>query len=160
MHRKKKRTCERCGCWKLPHNACETAESSATQKEMNINVARKKPKWKKLINDEQKTERRKNTNWWREAYKTWCPQPAPPLAHRCLHPLSAPCRLSNLINRMRKRTIATHHRKRSTIFKQTYGPTLHQARWCAVQIRKRFLYSSGKWPQSSFATSTRWKKHS
>ena len=63
-----------------------------------------------------------------------------PLAHCCLHPLSAPCRLSNLINRMRKRTIATHHRKRSTIFKQMYGPTLHQARCCAVQIRKRFLF--------------------
>ena len=84
-----------------------------------------------------------------------------PLAHCCLHPLSAPCRLSNLINRMRKRTIATHHRKRSTIFKQMYGPTLHQARCCAVQIRKRFLfYSSGKWPQSTFATSSKWKKHS
>ena len=83
----KKRTCQQCGCWKLPHNGYWTAKTSTAHTEMNMNVVRKKPKWKKLINDEQKIER-KNTNWWREAYKTWCPHsppagpllPAPPLS--------------------------------------------------------------------------------
>ena len=69
----------------------------------------KETEWKGLINDEQKTEQKKHELMARSVQNM---MPTDRSAGPSLPaPLSAPCRLSNLINRMRKRTITTHHSK-------------------------------------------------